>query len=61
VADVITKEFDLGKKSGSVKCHVSADRKRVVLELAVSGEGVTKSGLNGLIDALKAVREKMDR
>lgn len=56
----ITKEFDLGK-SGSVTCHVSEDRKRIHFELTIAQGGLTKTGLNGLIDALKKMREKMQR
>lgn len=60
MADSIKKKFDLGK-SGTVTCLVSEDRKRLVLELDVLKEGLSKTGLNGLIDALKAIRDKMER
>ena len=54
------KKFDLGK-SGSIVCHVSEDAKRLLIEFDVEKEGLTKTGVNGLIDALKKVREKMQR
>lgn len=60
MADVIKKKFDLGK-SGDLACEVSEDRKRVIIALKTEDEGLTKTGLNGLIDALKAIREKMVR
>ena len=41
--------------------HVSGDRKRLLLEFDTQAEGFDKSGLNAFIDALKKVREKMDR
>ncbi len=60
MADSIKKKFDLGK-SGNATCEVSSDRKRLVLELDIQKEGLSKTGLNGLIDALKTIREKMER
>ena len=54
------KKFDLGR-SGSIVCHVSDDGKRLLIEFDVDKEGLTKAGVNGLIDALKKVREKMSR
>ena len=54
------KSFDLGK-SGAVICHVSKNGKRLLLEFKVDKDGLTKTGLNGLIDALKDIREKMVR
>jgi hypothetical protein len=56
----ISKEFDLGK-SGSIRCMVSEDRKRLHFELTIASEGLSKTGLNGLIDALKKMRDKMQR
>ena len=52
--------FDLGK-SGSVICHLSKNGKRLLIEFRVDKEGLTKTGLNGLIDALKEIRERMVR
>lgn len=54
------KRFDLGK-SGTVTLHVSKNGKKLLIEFDVEKEGLTKSGLNGLIDALKEIREKMVR
>ena len=58
--DSIRKSVDLGR-CGSVILHVSSDRKRLLLEFDTVPEGFDKSGLNAFIDALKKVREKMDR
>ena len=54
------KKFDLGK-GGTITCHVSKDAKRLLIEFNVDKEGLSKTQLNGLIDALKAIREKMAR
>ena len=54
------KEFDLGR-DGSITCHLSDDAKRLLIEFDVDKEGLTKTGVNGLIDALKKVRDKMSR
>ena len=54
------KKFDLGK-SGTITCHVSEDAKRLLIEFDVDKTGLTKTGVNGLIDALRKIREKMVR
>ena len=54
------KEFDLGR-SGTITCHVSEDGKHLLIEFDTRKEGLSKTGVNGLIDALKKVREKMVR
>ena len=54
------KKFDLGK-SGTMTCHVSEDAKRLLIDFDVDKTGLTKTGVNGLIDALKKIREKMVR
>ena len=54
------KTVDLGR-CGEVTLHLSADRKRLLLEFATEPEGLDKTGLNSFIDALKKVREKMQR
>jgi len=56
----IKKKFDLGK-SGTITCHVSKNAKKLLIEFNVDKDGLTKTGLNGLIDALKEIREKMVR
>ena len=55
-----TKQFDLGA-DGTVKCHLSDDGTRLLIEFEVDNRGFSKSGLNGFIDALKKTREKMVR
>jgi hypothetical protein len=60
MGDDSRKKFDLGK-SGSITCHLSEDARRLLIEFDVDREGLTKTGVNGLIDALKKVREKMVR
>jgi hypothetical protein len=54
------KKFDLGK-SGTITCLVAEDGRRLLIEFSVDKEGLTKTGVNGLIDALKKVRVKMVR
>jgi hypothetical protein len=53
--------LDLGHRSGSATLRLAADRKRLQIELAADPKGLDKTGVNGLIDALKKVRDKMDR
>jgi hypothetical protein len=54
------KHFDLGT-SGGITCHVSEDEERLLIEFDTQEEGLTKTGVNGLIDALKQIRERMVR
>ena len=58
--DPISRKIDLGR-CGEVTLHVSGNRKRLLLEFDTEPEGFDKSGLNAFIDALKDIREKMDR
>jgi len=60
MADSRKKKFDLGR-SGTITCHVSEDGKRLLIEFDTEKEGLTKTGVNGLIDALKKIRDKMVR
>jgi hypothetical protein len=60
MADGRNKKFDLGR-DGTITCHLSEDEKRLLIEFDVDKEGLTKAGVNGLIDALKKIREKMSR
>jgi hypothetical protein len=60
MADSKRKSFDLGK-SGAITCHLSEDGKRLLIDFDVDKKGLTKTGVNGLIDALKNIREKMVR
>jgi hypothetical protein len=54
------KKFDLGR-DGTIICHMSEDARRLLIEFDVDKEGLTKTGVNGLIDALKKIRDKMQR
>ena len=58
--DPISRNIDLGR-CGEVTLHLSGNRKRLLLEFETEPEGFDKSGLNAFIDALKVIREKMDR
>ena len=60
MADGRKKKFDLGR-DGVITCHLSEDEKRLLIEFDVDKDGLTKTGVNGLIDALKNIREKMIR
>jgi hypothetical protein len=60
-SDVSSGKFvDLGR-CGSVTLHLSKDRKRLLIGFDVHPEGFDKTGVNGFIDALKKIREKMER
>lgn len=54
------KEVDLGH-CGTITLHLSGDKKHLLIEFEIQSEGFDKAGLNGFIDALKKVREKMER
>jgi hypothetical protein len=54
------KKVDLGR-CGEVTLHLSSNRKRLLLEFDCQPEGLDKTGVNTFIDALKKVREKMNR
>jgi hypothetical protein len=54
------KKIDLGR-CGAVTLHVSKDAKRLLLEFETEPEGLDKTGLNSFIDALKKVRDRMNR
>ena len=53
-------KFDLGK-SGSITCHISDSGKLLLIEFDVDKRGLTKTGVNGLIEALQKVRKDMVR
>jgi hypothetical protein len=53
-------KIDLGR-DGTITFHVSDDAKRLLIEFDVDREGLSKSGVNGFIDGLKKIREKMKR
>ncbi len=54
------KHVDLGR-CGSVTLHLSDDKKNLLIGFEIQAEGFDKTGLNGFIDALKKVRDKMQR
>lgn len=60
MAEAKSKKFDLGR-DGTIKLHVSKDAKRLLITFDVDKEGLSKAGVNGLIDALKIIRDKMRR
>jgi hypothetical protein len=60
MADAKKKRFDLGR-DGDIICHVSEDPKRLLIEFDVDKEELTKTGDNGLIEALKKIRAMMAR
>jgi len=53
-------KFYLGR-SGEITLFLSEDRKRLLIKFDTDKEGLTKTGVNGLISALKEVRERMNR
>jgi len=54
------KRVDLGR-CGSVTLYLSGDRKRLLVGFDVDDKGFDKAGLNGFIDALRKLRDKMER
>lgn len=58
--DAKGKAFELGR-SGNVTLFLSDDKKRLLIAFDVDERGFTKTGVNGFIDALKKVRDKMVR
>jgi len=60
VKEPVEKKIDLGR-CGAVTLHLSGDRKHLLLEFETEPDGFDKSGLNAFIDALKKIRERMER
>jgi hypothetical protein len=58
--ELTPKEFYLGR-SGDITLYLSEDRKRLLIKFDTDKEGLTKTGVNGLISALKEIRERMNR
>jgi hypothetical protein len=54
------KKIDLGQ-CGEVTLHVAKDGRHLLLEFDTQPDGLDKTGLNSFIDALKKVRERMER
>jgi hypothetical protein len=57
---VYPKQIELGR-SGDITLYLSEDCKRLLIKFDTDKEGLTKTGVNGLISALKEVRERMVR
>jgi hypothetical protein len=60
VDDAKKKRIDLGR-DGTVTLHVSEDAKRLLIVFKVDRDGLSKAGVNGLIDALKKIRDNLKR
>jgi hypothetical protein len=58
--DKYDKKVDLGR-CGAVTLHLNKGGKRLLLEFETEPEGLDKTGLNSFIDALKKIRERMER
>ena len=58
--EINQKSIDLGR-SGDITLYLSEDCKRLLIKFDTDKEGLTKTGVNGLISALKKVRERMNR
>ena len=56
----IKKKIDLGD-DGKITFHLSDNEKRLLIEFDCDPKGLTKAGVNGLIDGLKKIRDKMRR
>ena len=53
-------KIDLGR-DGTITLYLSENAKRLLMAFEVDRDGLSKTGVNGLIDALKKTREKMKR
>jgi hypothetical protein len=60
MGDPWKKKFDLGR-DGTIKLYLSENAKRLLIAFDVDKEGLSKAGVNGLIDAIKEARDKMER
>ena len=58
--ETIKKKVDLGR-DGTITFHVSEDAKKLLLGFDADKQGLTKAEVNGLIDSLKKIRDKMRR
>jgi hypothetical protein len=54
------KHFDL-ERSGSITLYLLNDVKRLLIAFDVDERGLSKTGVNGLSEALKKTREQMVR
>ena len=60
MAEGKSRKFDLGDEV-TLTLHVSGDARRLKIEANIEEAGLTKTQVNGLIDALKKIRGKMER
>jgi hypothetical protein len=60
MGDAWKKSFDLGR-DGTITIYISENAKRLLIGFEVDKSGLSKAGVNGLIDALKKARDKMER
>ena len=58
--EVNPKKIELGR-SGDITLLLSEDCKRLLIKFDTDKEGLTKTGVNGMISALKEIRERMSR
>ena len=58
--EVNPKKIELGR-SGDITLFLSEDCKRLLIKFDTDKEGLTKTGVNGMISALKEIRERMSR
>ena len=54
------KTFELDRES-TMTCLLSEDKKRLLFKVEGEEKGLTKTAVNSLIDALKRIRDKMER
>jgi hypothetical protein len=54
------KKVDLGR-DGKITIYISENAKRMLIGFEVDKDGLSKTGVNGLIDALKKARDRMER
>jgi hypothetical protein len=60
VGEARKEKIDLGR-DGTITLYLSENAKRLLMAFEVDRDGLSKTGVNGLIDALKKTREKMKR
>jgi hypothetical protein len=53
-------KLDLGR-DGKVVFHLSESAKRLLIEFDCDAKGLSKAGVNGLIDGLRKIRGRMKR
>jgi hypothetical protein len=58
--DPKVRPYDLGK-SGEITMHLDGERKWLLIEFRTDAKGLDKTGVSRLIDALRDMRDRMDR